>query len=52
MENPFFDYPIINSPYAYPSQHWELDEEGQPLPSAPVWLSGQAPLSQQAWVLR
>ncbi len=30
MENPFFDHPIINSPYAYPSQHWELDEEGQP----------------------
>jgi type III restriction enzyme len=30
MANPFFDRPIINSPYAYPSQHWELDEEGQP----------------------
>ena len=30
MENPFFDHPIINSPYAYPSRHWELDEEGQP----------------------
>ena len=30
MENPFFDQPIINSPYVYPSQHWELDEEGQP----------------------
>ena len=30
MENPFFDRPIINSPYEYPSQHWELDEEGQP----------------------
>ena len=30
MENPFFDHPIINSPYEYPSQHWELDEEGQP----------------------
>ena len=30
MENPFFDRPIINSPYEYPSQHWKLDEEGQP----------------------
>ena len=30
MENPFFDKPIINSPYEYPSRHWELDEEGQP----------------------
>ena len=30
MGNPFFDRPIINSPYEYPSQHWELDEEGQP----------------------
>ena len=30
MENPFFDRPIINSPYEYPTQHWELDDEGQP----------------------
>ena len=30
MENPFFDRPIINSPYEYPSQHWELDKDGQP----------------------
>ena len=30
MENPFFDRPIINSPYEYPSRHWELDEDGQP----------------------
>jgi type III restriction enzyme len=30
MENPFFEKPILNSPYAYPSRHWELDEEGQP----------------------
>ena len=30
MENPFFDRPIINSPYEYPSQHWELDTDGQP----------------------
>ena len=29
-ENPFFDAPILNSPYEYPARHWELDEEGQP----------------------
>lgn len=26
----FFEKPILNSPYKYPDQHWELDEEGQP----------------------
>jgi type III restriction enzyme len=30
MSNPFFDHPILNSPYEYPSRHWELDETGQP----------------------
>jgi type III restriction enzyme len=30
MANPFFDHPILNSPYAYPARHWELDNEGQP----------------------
>ncbi len=30
MDNPFFDQPILNSPYKYPTNHWELDEEGQP----------------------
>ncbi len=30
MENPFFERPILNSPYAYPGRHWELDETGQP----------------------
>ena len=30
MDNPFFDAPILNSPYAYPSRHWELDATGQP----------------------
>lgn len=30
MSNPFFDQPILNSPYAFPSRHWELDEHGQP----------------------
>ncbi len=26
----FFERPILNSPYAYPAHHWELDEQGQP----------------------
>ena len=30
MSNPFFDHPILNSPYQYPNRHWELDETGQP----------------------
>ena len=30
MSNPFFDHPILNSPYERPTQHWELDESGQP----------------------
>jgi type III restriction enzyme len=30
MENFFFQQPILNSPYDYPSRHWELDESGQP----------------------
>ena len=30
MENKFFKAPILNSPYEYPSRHWELDEHGQP----------------------
>ena len=28
--NPFFDHPILNSPYEYPKRHWELDQDGQP----------------------
>src|SRR5580700_10798509 len=28
--NPFFDHPILNSPYACPERHWELDDQGQP----------------------
>lgn len=28
--NPFFDKPILNSPYEYPRRHWELDASGQP----------------------
>ena len=30
MSNPFFDRPILNSPYERPSRHWELDASGQP----------------------
>jgi len=30
MSNPFFDHPILNSPYGRPLRHWELDESGQP----------------------
>ncbi|WP_204105272.1 MULTISPECIES: DEAD/DEAH box helicase family protein [Spirulina sp. CCY15215] len=30
MNNVFFEQPILNSPYQYPGQHWELDPEGQP----------------------
>ena len=30
MDNRFFEQPILNSPYAYPSRHWELDDQGQP----------------------
>ena len=28
--NPFFDRPILNSPYEYPGRHWDLDADGQP----------------------
>lgn len=30
MGNPFFERPILNSPYKYPARHWELDPDGQP----------------------
>ena len=30
MENPFFERPILNPPYVYPTRHWELDADGQP----------------------
>jgi uncharacterized protein (DUF2126 family) len=30
MANPFFDHPILNSPYDCPKRHWELDAQGQP----------------------
>ena len=30
MRDPFFEQPILNSPYAFPTRHWELDPSGQP----------------------
>jgi type III restriction enzyme len=30
MSNPFFEKPILNSPYVCPARHWELDASGQP----------------------
>ena len=30
MSNPFFEHPILNSPYDYPKRYWELDNLGQP----------------------
>ena len=30
MNSPFFEKPILNSPYGRPSRHWELDDQGQP----------------------
>ena len=30
MANPFFEHPILNSPYECPGKHWELDAQGQP----------------------
>jgi type III restriction enzyme len=30
MTNPFFERPILNSPYEYPARHWELGPDKQP----------------------
>jgi type III restriction enzyme len=30
MSNPFFEKPILSSPYSCPTRHWELDIHGQP----------------------
>jgi type III restriction enzyme len=30
MSDPFFEQPILNSPYVAPARHWELDKDGQP----------------------
>jgi type III restriction enzyme len=41
MDNRFFTHPILNSPYAVPQDHWELDEDG--LPTQRV-LAGRRPV--------
>lgn len=30
MNNRLFEQPVLNSPYAHPARHWELDGTGQP----------------------
>lgn len=30
VTDPFFERPILNSPYERPGRHWELDDGGQP----------------------
>ena len=30
MTGAFFEAPVLNSPYDYPSRHWQLDETNQP----------------------
>ena len=30
MPDTFFERPILNSPYTYPSRHWEMNENGHP----------------------
>lgn len=40
MSNPFFDQPILNSPYEAPTRYWELDESGQPTQKS---LDGRRP---------
>lgn len=30
MAGAFFEHPILNSPYRYPDQHWEIDADGRP----------------------
>ena len=35
MLNPFLDHLILNSPYACPQWHWELDPSGPPTWATP-----------------
>ena len=37
MSELFFEKPILNSPYAYPARHWELDADGQPTQQIMEW---------------
>ncbi|MCJ2038818.1 hypothetical protein MKK55_07595 [Methylobacterium sp. J-059] len=36
MATPFFERPILNSPYEVPTRHHALDSEGQPLNQEPA----------------
>ena len=36
VRSPFFDHPILNSPYEIPTRHHALDEDGQPLEQDPI----------------
>ncbi len=36
MASPFFEQPILNSPYSVPTRHHALDDDGQPLEKPPV----------------
>ena len=36
MAETFFEQPILNSPYQIPTQHHELDADGQPTDRPPV----------------
>ena len=36
MALPFYEQPILNSPYAAPTRHHALDAEGQPLDEPPL----------------
>lgn len=42
MSDQFFEKPILNSPYEYPSQHWRLDESGQPIDGPPAQFRRKA----------
>jgi hypothetical protein len=65
MSNPFFDRPILNSPYERPARHWELDRDGQPTQKivdtrrkaeffspipTPRKRKGRRPLNDGAWL--
>jgi hypothetical protein len=50
MDESFFERPILNSPYAFPARHWELDSDGkrpiaslhQPVDAVHLLFAGRA----------
>jgi|GEM_PF-1943674 len=46
MTQSFFDQPILNSPYACPTRHWDLDGEGQP---SNRFTGGDTPKVRNLW---